>query len=363
MITPVRLVSEWFPFGFAAIGDDRKKRPRTAFSASQIKALESEFERGKYLSVAKRTALAKQLHLTETQVIGKYWIFSNYKTLFTPIILIAQIKIWFQNRRTKWKRKYTSDVETLASQYYAQIGIGGMARPMVVGDRLWLFSQTPNGQHQTMVLNTPPVPIQKLHSSIRGFPAAPPPIPASAPSAMLESARNNMLARSQPLNYHGYSKSTQYYPKSVAHLKAPYEPFMGNKYLTGNDDAAYVATDKPILDYSRKLPYGRLQSNGGAFSGSDSAMMNYLESMKYAPANSAYCLPPEHHVTDGATAPSGLSELERMFGGVDRCNDSKSDHKSAYGDDRSNDEDGRLSGESDIDCEHLDETSRAKYIN
>lgn len=50
--------------------DDRKKRPRTAFSAAQIKALESEFERAKYLSVAKRTALAKQLSLTETQVIN-----------------------------------------------------------------------------------------------------------------------------------------------------------------------------------------------------------------------------------------------------------------------------------------------------
>lgn len=48
--------------------DDRKKRPRTAFSAAQIKSLETEFERGKYLSVAKRTALAKQLNLTETQV-------------------------------------------------------------------------------------------------------------------------------------------------------------------------------------------------------------------------------------------------------------------------------------------------------
>jgi len=52
----------------AGLGDDRKKRPRTAFSAAQIKALETEFERGKYLSVAKRTALAKQLQLTETQV-------------------------------------------------------------------------------------------------------------------------------------------------------------------------------------------------------------------------------------------------------------------------------------------------------
>lgn len=57
-----------FSSNFAATNDDRKKRPRTAFSASQIKALETEFERGKYLSVAKRTALAKQLHLTETQV-------------------------------------------------------------------------------------------------------------------------------------------------------------------------------------------------------------------------------------------------------------------------------------------------------
>ncbi|KFB43950.1 AGAP005346-PA-like protein [Anopheles sinensis] len=121
--------------GGLTANDDRKKRPRTAFSAAQIKALETEFERGKYLSVAKRTALAKQLHLTETQ-----------------------IKIWFQNRRTKWKRKYTADVESLASHYYSQLGIGNFARPMVVGDRLWLFSQTPNGPTpvQSLLLNGPP---------------------------------------------------------------------------------------------------------------------------------------------------------------------------------------------------------------
>lgn len=44
-------------------------------------------------------------------------------------------------------------METLASQYYAQIGIGGMARPMVVGDRLWLFSQTPNVQSHPQSMN------------------------------------------------------------------------------------------------------------------------------------------------------------------------------------------------------------------
>lgn len=70
------LILIWLPpfYSVAALGDDRKKRPRTAFSAAQIKALETEFERGKYLSVAKRTALAKQLQLTETQVrIASHW--------------------------------------------------------------------------------------------------------------------------------------------------------------------------------------------------------------------------------------------------------------------------------------------------
>ncbi|EFN79395.1 BarH-like 1 homeobox protein, partial [Harpegnathos saltator] len=100
-----------------AISDDeRKKRPRTAFTAAQIKSLEAEFERNKYLSVAKRLQLSKSLKLTETQ-----------------------IKIWFQNRRTKWKRKYTNDVELLAQQYYSSLGIPA-PRPIFVGDRLWFFN-------------------------------------------------------------------------------------------------------------------------------------------------------------------------------------------------------------------------------
>ncbi|KAK3928681.1 Homeobox protein ceh-19, partial [Frankliniella fusca] len=106
--------------GGAAEQDDRKKRPRTAFTAAQIKALEAEFERNKYLSVAKRLQLSRALKLSETQ-----------------------IKIWFQNRRTKWKRKYTSDLELLAQQYCSQLGVTA-ARPMFLGDRLWFFNY-PNG--------------------------------------------------------------------------------------------------------------------------------------------------------------------------------------------------------------------------
>ncbi|CAG0913293.1 unnamed protein product [Notodromas monacha] len=96
--------------------DERKKRPRTAFTSTQIKALEAEFEKNKYLSVSKRLQLSKSLKLTETQ-----------------------IKIWFQNRRTKWKRKYTNDLEVLAQQYYASMGII-TPRPMCLGDRLWFFN-------------------------------------------------------------------------------------------------------------------------------------------------------------------------------------------------------------------------------
>ncbi|KAK9884067.1 hypothetical protein WA026_005004 [Henosepilachna vigintioctopunctata] len=96
--------------------DDRKKRPRTAFTGSQIKSLEAEFERNKYLSVAKRCQLSKSLKLTETQ-----------------------IKIWFQNRRTKWKRKYTNDIELIAQQYYSSMGIL-TPRPIFIGDRLWFFN-------------------------------------------------------------------------------------------------------------------------------------------------------------------------------------------------------------------------------
>lgn len=91
-------------FYITAQSDDRKKRPRTAFSAAQIKALETEFERGKYLSVAKRTALAKQLHLTETQVsillTFEFFIFGqSVNKLLLPHYIYSNGSYWY------WQRK------------------------------------------------------------------------------------------------------------------------------------------------------------------------------------------------------------------------------------------------------------------
>ncbi|KAG8538891.1 hypothetical protein GDO81_021827 [Engystomops pustulosus] len=65
-----------------AVSSSKPRRARTAFTYEQLVALESRFRSSRYLSVCERLSLALTLHLTETQV-----------------------KIWFQNRRTKWKKQ------------------------------------------------------------------------------------------------------------------------------------------------------------------------------------------------------------------------------------------------------------------
>lgn len=59
----------------------KRKRSRTAFSADQLKRLEKRFVSNHYIVGEERQKVAKDLELSE-----------------------AQVKVWFQNRRTKFKR-------------------------------------------------------------------------------------------------------------------------------------------------------------------------------------------------------------------------------------------------------------------
>lgn len=96
-------------------GIDRK--PRQAYSQIQLEKLESEFKQDKYLSVSKRLELSKCLNLTE-----------------------VQIKTWFQNRRTKWKKQLTSRLK--------------------IAQRQGLYANVPTNPHQHSLLHnyymTPP---------------------------------------------------------------------------------------------------------------------------------------------------------------------------------------------------------------
>ncbi|KAI6216438.1 Homeobox domain-containing protein [Aphelenchoides besseyi] len=59
-----------------------RKPSRSTFTAQQVNVLEAKFETSKYLAGSERSALAQQLNMTESQA-----------------------KVWFQNRRTKWRKK------------------------------------------------------------------------------------------------------------------------------------------------------------------------------------------------------------------------------------------------------------------
>lgn len=77
----------------------KQKRSRAAFTHLQVLELEKKFNHQKYLSAPERAHLASTLRLTETQV-----------------------KIWFQNRRYKTKRKQQSS--ELFKDVYKAEGLG-----------------------------------------------------------------------------------------------------------------------------------------------------------------------------------------------------------------------------------------------
>ena len=76
----------------------RKKKQRPLFSPHQIQTMEREFAKHRYVTEDKRAQLALEVNLTETQV-----------------------KTWFQNRRTKWKKEIKDEARSTSSRFHEEM--------------------------------------------------------------------------------------------------------------------------------------------------------------------------------------------------------------------------------------------------
>ncbi|AWP07754.1 hypothetical protein SMAX5B_015247 [Scophthalmus maximus] len=71
--------------------EKKTRKARSAFSEQQLSRLERSFQKQKYLSVQDRMDLSTRLQMSD-----------------------GQVKTWYQNRRTKWKRQSAAGLELLA---------------------------------------------------------------------------------------------------------------------------------------------------------------------------------------------------------------------------------------------------------
>lgn len=219
-------------------------------------------------------------------------------------------------------------MESLASQYYAQIGIGGLARPMVVGDRLWLFSQTPSGPApvQSMILNnSPTMPIPPLHPSMRGF-------PSSSNSPIMDmSSRGSLIPRSQPMPY-GMAKPLSPYssiPNAafVNRMSPHFKPYDTFKYHRSSGAL-------------RNMEY---QSAKPSLYKTDTVTEQSYYQLKYAPSGCGTAIGQSN----------GLAELEKAFGGErNQLMDGSKAGESILKEERRECDD---ESSSEIDCEEIDE--------
>ncbi|XP_069095240.1 homeobox protein HMX2 [Pleurodeles waltl] len=130
-------------------GGDRqggsKKKTRTVFSRSQVYQLESTFDMKRYLSSSERACLASSLQLTETQV-----------------------KTWFQNRRNKWKRQLSAELEAANMAHASAQTLVGM--PLVFRDSSLLRVPVPRSIAFPTPLYYPgssmPLPLYNLYNKL-----------------------------------------------------------------------------------------------------------------------------------------------------------------------------------------------------
>ena len=98
-LVSMKIFKACFTLSTGFVACRRPKRIRTAFTPTQLLHLENAFEKNHYIVGTERKQLASFLNLSETQ-----------------------IKVWFQNRRTKWKRQQAE--EKASSQPTKSSGAG-----------------------------------------------------------------------------------------------------------------------------------------------------------------------------------------------------------------------------------------------
>ncbi|XP_054655014.1 homeobox protein HMX2 [Dunckerocampus dactyliophorus] len=127
-------------------GGSAKKKTRTVFSRSQVYQLESTFDMKRYLSSSERACLASSLQLTETQV-----------------------KTWFQNRRNKWKRQLSAELEAANMAHASAQTLVGM--PLVFRENSLLRVPVPRSIAFPTPLyypgsNLPALPLYNLYNKV-----------------------------------------------------------------------------------------------------------------------------------------------------------------------------------------------------